>query len=320
MPSAFFVGKRSLHIQPLPSHNTLLDKWFAVEKMKVLSREAWNAERVRYRTRMEPLALERTSRMAQGTKHPVRDFLFEYYSFRPAVLLRWTPGPEVLLHEARPAELEWSRHFTANDDGLLLEARSFPSNRRTFLNWALDYLERIQERPALHSCFGLHEWAMVYRATDIRHTKTPLRLHSDAIADIVETETLCCTHYDAYRFFTPDAVPRNAHSLSRESTNHYDQPGCVHVTMDLYRYAYKIAPWVASDLIADAFELAWRARELDMRASPYDLSTYHLEPIAIETREGKEEYVLAQRELVAAAFPIRQRLIETYRTLQEVIK
>ena len=48
----------------------------------------------------------------------------------------------------------------------------------------------------------------------------------------------------------------------------FDQRGCVHVTMDLYRYAYKIAPWVRAELIADAFELAWRARELDMRASP----------------------------------------------------
>ena len=31
-----------------------------------------------------PIAVKRTARMADGIKHPVHDFLFEYYSFRPA--------------------------------------------------------------------------------------------------------------------------------------------------------------------------------------------------------------------------------------------
>jgi hypothetical protein len=72
---------------------------------------------------------------------------------------------------------------------------------------------------------------------------------------------------------------------------------------------------VSAELIADAFELAWQARQLDMRASPYDLSALGFDPIPIETPAGKEEYVRGQRELAEAAVPLRQRLIAAYRLL-----
>src|SRR5205823_1773288 len=117
-------------------------------------------------------------------------------------------------------------------------------------------------------------------------------------------------------FFTPAAAPRNRHRLTRDATDRIDQRGCVHVTMDLYKYAYKIAPWVSAELIADAFDLAWRARQLDMRASPYDLTALGFDPIRIETPDGKEEYVHGQRELAEAAVPVRERLIAAYRRLR----
>ena len=59
--------------------------------------------------------------MSRGEKHPVHDFLFEYYSFRPAHLLRWTPGADVLLEGASPGELSWSE-FVPADGGLILSA------------------------------------------------------------------------------------------------------------------------------------------------------------------------------------------------------
>jgi hypothetical protein len=156
---------------------------------------------------------------------------------------------------------------------------------------------------------------MVYRTPEVRHDRTPLRLAPEAIARVVEAEQLCCTHFDAVRFFTPAAVPRNRHQLTRDATDRFDQRGCVHVTMDLYKYAYKIAPWVSGELIGDAFELAWRARQLDMRASPYDLSALGFAPICVETAEGKDEYVRGRRELAETAIPIRRRLIDAYRLL-----
>jgi hypothetical protein len=87
--------------------------------------------------------------------------------------------------------------------------------------------------------------------------------------------------------------------------------------MDLYKYAYKLAPWSPGELIADAFLLAWEARQFDMRASPYDLSSFGLQPLCIETHEGREEYVELQRGLSKKAEPLRGRLIGEYRRLRD---
>ena len=43
----------------------------------------------------------------------------------------------------------------------------------------------------------------------------------------------------------------------------------------LFRWAFKLYPLIPSRLILDALEIALTARELDMRASPYDLFGYN---------------------------------------------
>ena len=282
--------------------------------MPTLSESIWRNQQANHVARMTPFAAERTERMARLDKHPVRDFLFQYYAYRPAQLLRWSPGFDVLLEGANSRDISWTE-FSEVPGGLILRADRFQERRVSFLRWATNYLEGIATRPALFGCFGLHEWAMVYRSNDPRHSRTPLRLSPTEIARVVESENLCCTHFDAFRFFTPEALPRNRLQLTRENTDQFDQKGCLHVTMDLYRYAHKLSPWTSGDLVADTFELAWKARELDMRASPYDLSAYGFEPISIETVEGKDEYVREQRILAVKAEPIRDRLVAAYRAL-----
>ena len=83
----------------------------------------------------------------------------------------------------------------------------------------------------------------------------------------------------------------------------YEQPGCLHATMDLYKHAFRLCPLVGSDLVADCFELAWDVRTVDMRAAPYDLAAWGLEPIRIETPEGKQEYAALQRSFADRARP-----------------
>jgi hypothetical protein len=253
--------------------------------------------------------------MARHEKHPVYDFLFEYYSFRPAHLLRWTPGFDVPLVGATRADIAWSE-FVPTDGGLLLPAEAFPGPRASYLAWAVGYLEAVLVREPSFACMGLHEWAMVYRDPAVRHPYVPLRLLRAEIDAVVASQALRCTHYDAFRFFTPAAVPLNRWELTRATSAEHDQPGCVHANMDLYRFAYKIAPFCPSDLVADAFELARGAREVDMRASPYDLRGFGFLPIAIETRAGREEYVEHQRRLAAQAHPIRERVLGVYRRLR----
>jgi hypothetical protein len=292
---------------------------FEFDFPETLPRVEWQARRDCHRTRLRPWAEDRVRRSEQQRKHPVYDFLFEYYSFRPAHLLRWSPGVGVLLEGAQPEELDWPKEFQIRPDGAILATTAFPAHRIEFLDWAIHYLTATQNREPQFGCFGLHEWAMVYREEQIRHQRVPLRLSREGTNRVVEDSVLRCTHFDAYRFFTPAAVPRNRWALARETTSESDQPGCVHANMDLYKWAMKIAPFTTGEVVAATFEVAIAARELDMRASPYDLRIFGFEPIAIETREGREEYVQAQRSIFERAKPVRQRLLAEYSRLRELI-
>jgi hypothetical protein len=160
---------------------------------------------------------------------------------------------------------------------------------------------------------------MVHRATEstegTRHP-WPHRLGRPGTDEVVESHRISCSHFDAFRFFTPSARPLNTLSPRREDRAAYEQPGCLHANMDLYKHAFRLTPVICSDLVADAFELAWDIRITDMRAAPYDLSGITLDPtgepwtpIRIETSDGRGEYVALQRHLSERAAPIRQRLI-----------
>jgi hypothetical protein len=274
----------------------------------------WREAKTTYLARVRPWAEDRVRRAARREKHPVYDFLFEYYSFRPAHLLRWTPGFGVALEGATRDDIAWGE-FVPCDGGLALPASAFPEHRVPYIRWAVEYLAAVLAREPSFACLGLHEWAMVYRDPNVRHPYVPLRLSRARIDAVVESQALLCTHYDAFRFFTREAAPRNRWELTRAATPGHDQPGCIHANMDLYRFAYKVAPFCPSELVADAFEVARAAREVDMRASPYDLGGYGFAAIPIETRPGREEYVELQRGIAARARPVRERLLEVYRSL-----
>ncbi|MEJ5275295.1 MAG: 3-methyladenine DNA glycosylase [Thermogemmata sp.] len=276
--------------------------------------DRWREERQRDLSLLRPWVEARLQRSSRGQRHPVYDFLFEYYSYRPSHLLRWSPGWGIVLQGARIEDVGW-REFIEITDGVVLPVEAFPAHRVDYLRWAVEYLEAVEAREPAWSCFGLHEWAMVYQESCIRHPYVPLRLQSERIDAFVRQQSLRCTHYDAYRFFTPAARPLNRWELTRSDAIRFDQPACVHVNMDLYRFAYKIAPFCPGSLVAATFDLARRARELDMRASPYDLRVYGLEPICIETTEGRAEYIEAQRQLFVQAQPLRRQLRALYQRL-----
>ena len=88
-----------------------------------------------------------------------------------------------------------------------------------------------------------------------------------------------------------------------------DNPACLHVGMDLYKWAMKLTPLVPSSLVLDCFEHARQTRVLDMEASPYDVRPLGYGVVAIETPAGKAEYVRRQRALAARADELRQSLL-----------
>jgi len=273
----------------------------------VLGPAEWRARRAAHEARADRLVEARRERAQKGERDPVEDFLFTYYPFRFAAVRRWTPGAGVALAEAD--ELVVDRRFLRGSDGLVRVALPDAAQAGR-LDFSLRLCRAVATRAAFHGCFGLHEWAMVYgQAEQRRHGAWPLRLGAEGTDAVVRSMPVRCTHYDAFRFFTPGARPLNKLAPTLDARVDNEQPGCVHVTMDLFKWAMKAQPWVSAELAADAFELAHVARTVDMRASPYDFSAIGLKPIAIETAEGRVEYEAEQRRLSALAEPIRARLI-----------
>jgi hypothetical protein len=277
----------------------------------VLAEADWTARRAAHHARVDGWLVGHRDRRSRGQSHPVEDFLFEYYSQRPAQLRRWHPGAGVVLAGTAAAELLDWRGYVAVPDGITLDTPAVLASRAATVAWVRDLLAATADRPPYLGCFGLHEWAMVYRqdAEERRHPGWPLRLAEGEVAGVVEERGVRCGHVDAFRFFTPAARPLNLLQPTRADQQALEQPGCLHANMDLYKWAYKLSPLVPSDLVADAFALAREIRLLDMRASPYDFTALGLEPVPVETPAGRAAYAAAQRAFALRSAPLRRRLL-----------
>jgi hypothetical protein len=277
---------------------------------EALSGLQWRARRLAHESRVDGWIAAHRDRRRVGRKHPVEDFLFTYYSSRPRQLRRWHPGAGVLLADADLAD--FGPDYTLRSAGVTLDAARVRSRRGEAIAWMREVLAGTASRPPQFGCFGMHEWAMVYRqsADELRHADWPLRLTPARTAAVVDANRVRCSHFDAFRFFTPAARPLNVLQPTRATQAALEQPGCLHANMDLYKWAYKLSPLVASELVADCFALAREIRTVDMQASPYDLTGLGYPPIRIETAEGRAEYVAAQRDFADRAGVLRLRLLD----------
>jgi len=273
--------------------------------MSVLPRSEWQTRMAAHEHRADELLATYRYR---HEKHPVFDFLFNYYPVRPKHLRQWHPGVGTLLADASDAPHATWRDYVTADGAVGLDLAAFWSRRGD----AMDHIHRLlvnsEANPSRFECFGLHEWAMLYQSTETRHD-LPLRLGQEGTDEVVETHRIRCTHYDAFRFFTPPARSLNLTVLERTDQVNVEQAGCVHATMDLYKWAWKMGPLVPGELFLDTLELAVDARILDMEASPYDCRELGFSVVAIETPEGKAEYVRRQRDLADRTKPMRSRLV-----------
>ena len=143
--------------------------------MEVLDESTWQARAAAHADARRRVGRSRTSRAAgTGVKHPVHDFLFTYYSQRPAALRRWHPGWGVVLLDA--PEYADQKGYPAS----VVEERSVSER--------LETTPRVTSSPLIESihrllvatagrtptlgCFGLHEWAMVHRRPPARSATT----------------------------------------------------------------------------------------------------------------------------------------------------
>ena len=280
----------------------------------VLDEADWTTRERLHQKLVDEFCEPHRKRARVGDAHPVWDFLFTYYSLRPRQLRIWHPGFGVeLAGDGAERYLERSGYgrgrygVTVTDEHM--------TSRADTVRFIARLLRATAARPARMNCFGMHEWAMVYQAPAVRHGQVPLRLGAAGTDAVVESMPLRCSHFDAYRFFTEPATRRNAEELTRDSQIATEQPGCLHANMDLYKWCYKLGPIIASELLMDTLALAADARALDMRASPYDLTAYGVEPIPIEDAAGRTEYVRCQRDIAQRAASLRAALLTACRGL-----
>ena len=283
-----------------------------------LSPDQWQQQKQQHYQAIGELIDGYLEKRSHQQKDPVMDFLFEYYAFRPSYLKRWSPGLGLLLKDSSPNDWKFDE-MESLDGNCFLNIEHFDKNRISSLKWILNMLKQSLDRKPSFGCFGMHEWAMVYKADRVRHDYLSLRMDTEELAEFVESRPLVCTHFDAFRFFTDEAKPQNKFDLNRNKFAKMEQPGCLHTNMDLYKWAFKMYPWISSNTIRRAFELAVETRVMDMKASPYDLRDRGLDPIKIETDKGRQEYMQKQMSIYEKSQPIRQQLIEEYHHLLDAV-
>lgn len=334
----------------------------------VLRPDEWRARARAHRDRVLS-AIGTDDSLAYDRDDPIRNFVFEYYSFKPKQLLHWSPGLGVGLQGVARADLgkmiPTAKHWALDEEtGALVlapDGGALTQRKLGALRHGLEVLRASVGREPHFLCHGLHEWAMLYHpsaATEAgvpppqRHQRAvPLRVSQDELNACVESTPIRCTHYDAFRFFTEPARPLNRlGELTRPGQPAAEQPACVHAAMDLFKWVLKAMPYVDASLVPLTLRLALKARVLDMRASPYDVSRWacasppatagaegddddapapvphgahqlspltlaDLSPIRVETSRGRAAYRAYQRALFAESQPIRESVLAEYERL-----
>ena len=277
----------------------------------LINEPTWRQHAKAHQEKVDLLTAEWRQHQSSGKKHPTLDFLFSYYNLKINRLRLWSPGPSILLEGEHDGSLLFG-HYSQSKKHCQLNPERYPKQRLKNFKWISQLLKQTSKRTPVFNCYGVHEWCMIYKSDSKRHEQLPLRVSTETLNDFVENTPCQCTHFDAYRFFTDDASPLIQHPLSRENQEEYEQSGCLHANMDLYKWAYKLYPFMTGDLLLRCFELAIQCRYLDMQASPYDMSEFNMEPIAVDTSQGREKYISEQHRLKKIADPIRNKLANAY--------
>ena len=170
-----------------------------------------------------------------GTRY---DFLFSYYYLSAGALKRWHPGAGYIIanpgadRPAPQAGAKFYREVTADaaaglpHGGWTVDVTEFGRRQANILDFVEQLLSATVSRDAKLSCFGLHEWAMAYRSDvhGLRHASVPLRLGAQGTDDVVESHKISCSHFDAFRFYAPEAREMNHLQPTRDTMIESNNP------------------------------------------------------------------------------------------------
>src|SRR3954451_22136516 len=124
-----------------------------------MERAAWQACAAAHAARVDAFVAPHLERREARVRHPVHEFLFTYYSQRPAQLRRWHPGFGVALVGAQDyAGLKG--YQASSGTGTVAVPPAYVGSQRPLLEALRALLTATAGRPASFGCFGMHEWAM----------------------------------------------------------------------------------------------------------------------------------------------------------------
>ena len=141
----------------------------------VLEPAEWLPRAPAHAARVDAWVQPHLARRRTGEKHPVEDFLFDYYHLSPAKLRRWHPGAGVVLAGPEAAAVPGARGLPAGRR----RRHGRPATGSPGTGAGCATCAGCSSPPrrgrASYGCFGLHEWAMVYRqpADQVRHARPP---------------------------------------------------------------------------------------------------------------------------------------------------
>ena len=148
-----------------------------------------------------------------------------------------------------------------------------------------------------------------------------MRVSRQVINETVERKGVHCTHVDALKYFAEAASPLNHFGghPPRVAQLSLEQPACVHAQMDLIKMSLRLQPFLDASLLCECLQVGLEARRLDVAASPYDaLELAGLEPVRVETPEGRAQYRQVQSQLMKRAAPVRRRLLRAYQVFLQL--
>ena len=144
--------------------------------------------------------------------NPIYNFLISYYGFSGSKgvgrLCRYSPGPDVPFNtgELDGMNVPYTRRYltSSSSHSELSYYDSSQMKNRSGLSWNLNLLKCTRSNTPVLNCYGLHEWAMLYRpaSDDVGSSYQgglPLRVDLSVVEEVVDKGGLKCTHIDAIR-------------------------------------------------------------------------------------------------------------------------
>src|SRR5699024_7427180 len=128
----------------------------------VVSADRWRVVRDAHVDRIAARTDEHIARRMRQERHPVEDFLFTYYPFKPGQLKKWHPVPGVGLGlaDGRGRRCFVRRWCRFDGDGTTAEVvlESWRADRGDGARLIASLLASTLHREANFGCFGIHEW------------------------------------------------------------------------------------------------------------------------------------------------------------------